>query len=69
MLLSAEHLAYHHTAKHPGSRGHAIYFEARHGQARHQLVTGNLWVYPATQPLFTEFHPALLNNSVTVVRF
>ena len=37
--------------------------EKRGGEARNQLVTGYLRAYPATQPLFTEFHPALLISS------
>ncbi len=60
VLLGRQHLADDHAAERAGNRDHGVDLEAGHGQASHQLVTGYLRIYPAPQPLFTEFHPALL---------
>ena len=67
MLLGAQHLPDHHTTELAGNRGHRVHFEADHGQPRDQFVARNIRVYPSAQPLFTEFHPALLKEfSLTV---
>src|SRR5690606_34815637 len=60
MLLGTEDLAHHHTAELTGGRRYAVYLKARHGQARDQVVPGNLRVHPTAQPLFTEFHVLFL---------
>jgi hypothetical protein len=62
VLLSAQHFAHNYATENTGSRRDAIDLETRHRQARHQLITGYLRAYPATQPLFTELHPALLKQ-------
>ncbi|MDT4829886.1 hypothetical protein FQZ97_633200 [compost metagenome] len=68
VLFGAQHLAHDHAAEGTGHRGDAVDFEAGHGQTSHQLVAGYLRAYPAPQPLFTEFHPALLRDSFRTLR-
>ncbi|MNO98386.1 hypothetical protein D3C76_901310 [compost metagenome] len=60
VLLGGKHFTHDDAAEYARGRNHGIDLEAGHGQTSHQLVTGNLRIYPAPQPLFTEFHPALL---------
>ncbi len=64
MLFSAKHLSHHNTAEYAGGQRHAVDLKTGHGQTGDQLITGNLRAYPATQPLFTEFHSALLLENV-----
>lgn len=60
VLLGAQHFAHYHAAENTGGRGNAIDLKTGHRQTRNQRVAIYLRAYPATQPLFTEFHPALL---------
>ncbi|MCY1247682.1 hypothetical protein D9M72_610360 [compost metagenome] len=60
MLLGGEHFAHYDATEDAGGGNHGVDLKAGHGQTSHQLITGNLRIYPAPQPLFTEFHPALL---------
>ena len=60
VLLGAQHLAHHHTTEYTGGRRNAVDLKTGHRQTSNQLVATYLRVYPTTQPLFTEFHPALL---------
>jgi hypothetical protein len=60
VLFGAQHLAHDHAAEYTGGRGNAIDLKTGHRQTSNQLVATYLRAYPATQPLFTEFHPALL---------
>ena len=60
MLLGAQHLTHHHTTEYAGGRRNAIDLKTGHRQTGNQLVAIYLRANPATQPLFTEFHPALL---------
>src|SRR5690606_17451951 len=60
-----QHLAHDHAAEFAGNRGYRVDLKTDHGKTRHQLIAGNLRIYPTAQPLFTELHPALLNNSLT----
>ncbi|CAI8840095.1 hypothetical protein EMIT043CA1_230055 [Pseudomonas brassicacearum] len=64
VLLGAQHLAHYHTAEITGGRRDAIDLKAGHRQASNQLVPTYLRAYPAAQPLFTEFHPAPLIDSL-----
>src|SRR3546814_20886038 len=66
MLLGAQHLALHDTSEFTGVRRHAIDLKTGHRQTSNQLVPAYLRAYPAAQPLFTEFHPALLLDSLRV---
>src|SRR5207253_10081437 len=58
--LGAQHLTHDHAAEFTGSRRNAIDLKTGHRQTSNQLVAIYLRAYPAAQPLFTEFHPALL---------
>src|SRR5690606_19964892 len=60
MLFGGENLTYHDATEFTGSRSNAIHFEASHGQTCNQIITRNLGVHPAAQPLFTEFHVLFL---------
>ena len=60
VLFGAEDFTDDHAAERAGGRRHAIDLKTGHGQTSDQLVAAHLRAYPATQPLFTEFHPALL---------
>ncbi|MNM88706.1 hypothetical protein D3C81_1009290 [compost metagenome] len=60
VLFGGEDFAHDDAAELAGSGGNAVDFEAGHGQAGDQFVTGDLRVYPTAQPLFTEFHAVLL---------
>ncbi|MNQ59612.1 hypothetical protein D3C85_738660 [compost metagenome] len=60
VLLGAEHLANDHATENTGGRRNAIDLKTGHRQTSNQLVATYLRANPATQPLFTEFHPALL---------
>jgi hypothetical protein len=60
VLFGAQHLAHDHTGEFTGGRRNAIDLKTGHRQTSNQLVAIYLRAYPATQPLFTEFHPALL---------
>ncbi|MNV44526.1 hypothetical protein D3C71_1362900 [compost metagenome] len=60
VLFGGEDFAHDDAAELAGSGGNAVNFEAGHGQAGDQFVTGDLRVYPTAQPLFTEFHAVLL---------
>ncbi|KPW89077.1 Uncharacterized protein ALO79_06617 [Pseudomonas syringae pv. castaneae] len=64
VLFGAQHLAYDHPTENTGGQRHAVNLKTGHRQTSNQLVAGNLRAYPATQPLFTEFHPALLKGSL-----
>lgn len=66
VLFGAQHLAYNDTTELAGCRGDAVDLKASHGQTSNQLVTGYLRVDPTAQPLFTEFHSALLKDSLRV---
>ncbi len=59
VLFGAQYFTDHHAAEFAGGRGHAVDLQTRHRQTSHQLVAAYLRAYPATQPLFTEFHPVL----------
>ena len=56
VLFGTEDLAHHHAAELASDRDHGVHFQADHGQAGHQFVARNVRIYPAAQPLFTEFH-------------
>ncbi|MNC29888.1 hypothetical protein D3C75_781560 [compost metagenome] len=60
VLFGGENFAHDDAAELAGSGGNAVNFEAGHGQAGDQFVTGDLRVDPTAQPLFTEFHAVLL---------
>jgi len=60
VLLGTQYLAHHHTTECTGGRRNAIDLKTGHRQTSNQLVAIYLRANPATQPLFTEFHPALL---------
>ena len=60
VLLSGQYLAHNNTAKCTGNRCNTVHFQASHRQTSNQLIAFYLRVNPTTQPLFTEFHPALL---------
>ncbi|MCY1416514.1 hypothetical protein D9M71_320210 [compost metagenome] len=68
VLFGAQHLAHNHTTEGARYRSNAVDLKAGHGQTSHQLVAGYLRAYPAPQPLFTEFHPALLRDSFRTLR-
>ncbi len=55
VLFGAQYFTDHHAAEFAGDRG----LQTRHRQTSYQLVAAYLRAYPATQPLFTEFHPVL----------
>ncbi|MNV09557.1 hypothetical protein D3C71_1000540 [compost metagenome] len=60
VLFGAEHLTHDHATENTGGRRNAIDLKTGHRQTSNQLVATYLRANPATQPLFTEFHPALL---------
>ncbi|CRM92056.1 hypothetical protein [Pseudomonas sp. 22 E 5] len=60
VLLGAQHFAHDHATENTGGRCNTIDLKAGHRQTRNQRVAIHLRAYPAAQPLFTEFHPALL---------
>ncbi|RMO19822.1 hypothetical protein ALQ47_05273 [Pseudomonas cichorii] len=64
VLLGAKDFAYDHTGEDAGGQRNAVNLKTGHRQTGNQLIAGNLRAYPATQPLFTEFHPALLIDSL-----
>jgi hypothetical protein len=60
VLLGAQHPRHYHATENTGGRRNAIDLKTGHRQTSNQLIAIYLRAYPATQPLFTEFHPALL---------
>ena len=60
VLFGAEHLTHDNATENTGGRRNAIDLKTGHRQTSNQLVATYLRVNPTTQPLFTEFHPALL---------
>ena len=59
MRFHGQDLADHDLGKRRRSRLHAVHFEPRHGETRHQVGRGDLDVHMLQQPGFAEFHRVL----------